>query len=379
MKSSDLVKNVPVLRFREFSGEWEGKRLGEMTKSIKSGKTKPCKKGTYPVYGSTGIIGKSEKYTHDSVFILIARVGANAGKLNYVNGKLSVTDNTLILDSNEKIDKKFSLYLLIHSNLNRLIFGSGQPLITGKVLKKLKISLPNLPEQQKIANFLTSIDTKLQQLRERESLLKSYKTGCLQQIFSQEIRFKKDNGEAFEEWKERKLEHVLLLYKKRTIKNNEYEVFTSSRKGLILQKEYFGKNRITERNNQGFNIVPTNFITYRSRSDNRFFKFNLNNTGIIGCISTYYPVFNTKECVNRFVVDYLNFNRSIFGKISEGTSQTVLSFNLVKSVKLKLPSLLEQQKIANFLTSIDKRITTVSEQIAELEAYKRGLLQQMFV
>ncbi|WP_323665343.1 restriction endonuclease subunit S [Aliarcobacter butzleri] len=142
---------------------------------------------------------------------------------------------------------------------------------------------------------------------------------------------------------------------------------------------HFGENRLTERDNIGFNIVPSNFITYRSRSDNRTFTFNINTLGYIGIISTYYPVFECKDADNRFMVTLLNKNKHFIGKYSVGTSQTVLSFNELKNIKMLIPCIEEQNKIANFLSSIDTKIEQTQKQLESSKEFKKALLQQMFV
>lgn len=175
------------VRFRDEEGkafpEWEVKRLGEIVIDIKSGKTKPELQGEIPVYGSTGELGKCDNFSHDGAYILIARVGANAGTLNLVMGKFSVTDNTLILEVKPNFDIKYIYFLLLKTNLNKLIFGSGQPLITGGQLKTLKLPFPSLPEQQKIATFLTALDTKINHVTAQITRSQMYKKGLLQQMF----------------------------------------------------------------------------------------------------------------------------------------------------------------------------------------------------
>jgi len=166
-------------------GDWVERRLEDLCFGISSGKTKVSEDGKFNIYGSTGVIGSNETYTHDGKYILVARVGANAGLINYVEEQFSVTDNTLIVDSNkEVIITKFLLYFLERINLNRLVFGSGQPLITGGQLKALKINLPSLPEQTKIANFLSAIDTKIAQNTQSLEKMKTFKRGLLQGMFA---------------------------------------------------------------------------------------------------------------------------------------------------------------------------------------------------
>ncbi len=171
------------LRFGRFSDEWETKKLCEVAENIQSGKDKPDSIGNVPVYGSMGVIGYGSKISYEQENILIARVGANAGSLNLINGKYAVTDNTLVLSLKKSTNLKFIYYLLESSNLNKLVFGSGQPLITGGQLKSLYISIPDMKEQTRITNFLSSIDEKIE--AERKILLQyeSQKKYLLQNMF----------------------------------------------------------------------------------------------------------------------------------------------------------------------------------------------------
>jgi len=175
------------IRFRRDDGgvfeDWVEKRLGEACKKIASGKSKKVENGEYNLYGSTGIIGQTNEYSHSGIFILVARVGANAGLTNIVKGMIGVSDNTLVIEPNDDMEVTFILRLLHHYNLNKLIFGSGQPLITGGQLKKLKLKFPPLPEQTKIANFLSSLDKQIEQVSKQLAETKTFKKGLLQQMF----------------------------------------------------------------------------------------------------------------------------------------------------------------------------------------------------
>ena len=136
-------KNIPQLRFPEFEGEWEEKKIDDVIYNIKSGKTNANEFGEYKVYGSTEIIGYNDSYNYEGEYLLIARVGANAGTVNKSNGKFSITDNTLIIDSDKNtINTDFLYYTLIGINLTRFIFGSGQPLVTSKLIKNIHLNLP---------------------------------------------------------------------------------------------------------------------------------------------------------------------------------------------------------------------------------------------
>ena len=133
--------------------------LGEMG-IIKSGRNKSRQEnGIYPVYGSTGLIGRTNEYSVDGDCILIARVGANAGLVNFVTGKFDVSDNTLVFSLNSRSMLKFIFYLLVNMNLNRFVKGGGQPLLTASQLAKIKIPIPPLSEQRRIVSILDHFDT----------------------------------------------------------------------------------------------------------------------------------------------------------------------------------------------------------------------------
>ncbi len=178
--------------------------------SIKSGKSNNKEEsGEYPFYGSTGIIGYKSDYDYTGKAILIARVGANAGSLYQVDGKYSVSDNTLILAASDATNLDYVRELLVKFNLNRLVFGTGQPLVTGGLIKKVFISIPEVKEQTKIAYFLSAVDDKISQLTQEHELLSEYKKGIMQQIFSQKLRFKADDGSDFGDWEEGKLGDIV--------------------------------------------------------------------------------------------------------------------------------------------------------------------------
>lgn len=180
-------KTVPEWRFPEFrdSGKWEKKSLGDLCITIMSGKSKKASTHTkVPLIGSTGIIGCCDTVDYDGELILIARVGANAGQVNFYNGKCGVSDNTLILIVNNTLaDNLFVRKWLDYFNINKLIFGSGQPLITGGQLKELNIFMPKRSEQEKIADCLSGMDKLIAAQSGKIEALKNHKKGLMQGLF----------------------------------------------------------------------------------------------------------------------------------------------------------------------------------------------------
>ena len=176
-------------RLPGFGGAWEVKKLGDIASGVASGKSKSKSGvGTYPIYGSTGIIGSYNFYDYEGKKILIARVGANAGMINLVEGKYCVSDNTLIIQFNQNMDILFFYYQLSNYKLNTLVFGSGQPLITGSQLKDLTIFLPHLSEQQAIAKILSDMDTEIESLEQKRNKYKAIKQGMMQELLTGKTR-----------------------------------------------------------------------------------------------------------------------------------------------------------------------------------------------
>lgn len=245
--------------------------------------------------------------------------------------------------------------------------------------KTIKLNYPCLEEQEKIAGFLSKVDELINECEGEVKDLEEQKKGLMQKIFSQQIRFKDSNNNPYPDWEEKVMNDILNEYCKKNSISNQYPVLTSSKQGLMLQTEYYsGENRITEKDNIGFNIIPPNYITYRSRSDDGLFTFNINNLGVTGIVSTYYPVFSTNYN-NLFVMTYLNINKNNLFKYAVGSSQKVLSLNELKKVKIKLPCLEEQEKIAKVLSKIDELIEEKKALLSDWQQFKKGLLQQMFV
>lgn len=168
--------------------DWEVKPLGDLSIQIKSGKNIKDKFGIYPLYGSTGQIGKCKIPSYNQEAILVARVGANAGRVNFVDGKYGVSDNTIIINTNSDNSIQFVKSWLVQKDLNTLVFGSGQPLITGTQLKNLLTLAPSKNEQIAIATTLSDMDNEIQVLQQRLEKTKDIKQGMMQQLLTGKVR-----------------------------------------------------------------------------------------------------------------------------------------------------------------------------------------------
>jgi len=169
---------------------WVVRKLGEIAKTIASGKSNTKSNiGNYPIYGSTGIIGWNKSFDYEGHSILVARVGANAGTINIADGKYNVSDNTLMISFSGNVDIFFLFYKLNDCQLHTLVFGSGQPLITGSQLKSLEMAIPsNIPEQTRIATILSDMDAEISALETKLAKYKQVKQGMMQELLTGRIR-----------------------------------------------------------------------------------------------------------------------------------------------------------------------------------------------
>ena len=185
-------KKLPELRFKEFEkdGEWEEKKLGEITTDIYQPQTIPQSQFSadgYPVYGANGIIGYYEFYNHDTDQILVTCRGSSCGTINYSVGKCWITGNAMVINLDRVLchyDKRFVYYMLLGMDLSKLVTGSGQPQIVRSPLLNLEVSVTNnINEQRRIVDCLGSIDKMINQYTNKVAFLELYKKGLMQQMF----------------------------------------------------------------------------------------------------------------------------------------------------------------------------------------------------
>ncbi|WP_394127445.1 restriction endonuclease subunit S [Vibrio hepatarius] len=394
------MNNAPKLKFKSFTTPWFRTQLGDIT-SFKSGNT-PSKnnsnfwRGEYPWISASSMYGhsfgssehtltkeglKAAKVAEKGTLLLLVRGSMlfNKVPVGIASRKVAFNQDVKAINTHEVTSSRFLLlwFLAQENRLLNMVTGTG--IGAGKLdtdeLKGLSFVYPkDRKEQQRIVDFLTTIDIKTSQLTEKHRLLKEYKKGVMQQVFSQQIRFK-DDGKAYPDWKTEALGKYLEPYKELVPANTDLPILTSSRTGLYLQER-------SVINEGEYGVLPLGYFTYRHMSDDLIFKFNVNRDYERGAVSKEYPVFKTVEMDTYFLETKLNegheFKRFAIQQ-KQGGTRTRLYFKNLKELKLSLPCLAEQQKIAQFLQSIDSKIDLVAEQIEQTKQFKKGLLQQMFV
>lgn len=255
-------------------------------------------------------------------------------------------------------------------------------------LKNITLTIPHYKEQQKIADFLTSVDTKISQLTEKHRLLQEYKKGVMQQIFSQQIRFKDENGEAFPEWEEKYFHQAFERRTKKNKENNLNVLTISAQQGLVSQLDYFNKS-VSAKDLTGYYLLERGDFAYNKSYSKGYPMGAIKPLKLYdkGVVSTLYICFKAKENSHpEFFEQFFNggmLNHEIAKIAQEGARNHGLLNVSVKEffedIKLNFPSLAEQQKIAQYLQAIDQKIAAVAEQVEQSKQFKKGLLQQMFV
>ena len=192
------------------------------------------------------------------------------------------------------------------------------------------------------------------------------------------LAFRNTDGSHFPCWRQTSLGCIIEPYSEKVYGEHDYEVLTSAREGLQRQEDHFGSKQ--RHDTDGYNIIPFGYCTYRNRSDDGKFAFNINTISEKAIVSKFYPVFRFTNANSTFMAEFLNSSPRVKKKLpvlAVGTSQVVLSFEALKAAKFDLPCKDEQDKIAAFLECLNARIENQRTLVVALKKYKRGLLSQL--
>lgn len=407
------VNLTPELRFPEFQDNWNEKRIGNLGEFIGGGTPDSHKKeyweGEIPWISSSDInedsihlINKTRFITEDAIkqsatkkvpqgsVLMVSRVGI--GKFAVADSELCTSQDftNLVSTQNEYF---LAYYFKARSKrFVRLSQGTSIKGFTIQDIKSAKFSIPRPEEQQKIASFLTAIDERIQLLQKKKAKLEKYKKGVMQQLFSQQIRFKDEYGNDFPDWEEKKLGEIGATFNGLTGKTKvdfgegkpyvQYmQIFSNSK----INVEEFGFVKIEENENQSKVQYGDIFFTTSSETPNEIgtasvmleevedvylnsfcFGFRPNS------LTELVPQFS------RYLFRSELFRREII-KLAQGSTRFNMSKVELMKLRVLLPEEDEQIKIADFLTSLDDSIESIGVEIDGSIKYKKGLLQKMFV
>ena len=389
--------NTPTLRFPQFHDEWVEKKLGEVGKFLGGGTPSSQNleywNGDIPWVSSSDLSDENineikitrfitsqavqESATRlipkDSVLI-VSRVGVGKVVINRTDICTSQDFTNLIVENENNV---FFAHLIKFKTNKLLEFNQGTS-IKGFVksdLENLLLCIPTLPEQTKIADFLTAVDERISTLKTKKSLLEKYKKGIMARIFSQKLRFRDDtsaslttgDGKDYPDWVEKRLGECLdyIQPTKYLVSNTEYNdrflipVLTAGKTfilGYTDETEGIFENNLPVIIFDDF-TTATQFVDFPFKAKSSAMKILVAKEGV--SIRIMYEI-----------IKYLKY------EIGGHERHWISKFT---QLDISLPSLPEQTKIANFLTSLDDQISLINEQISQSQTYKKGLLQKMFV
>ncbi|MDM1021760.1 restriction endonuclease subunit S [Acinetobacter sp. VNK23] len=392
--------SVPKLRFKEFDGEWAGSKLGRLIGISSASRVfkEQWQESGVPFYRTSDVISIFKNKENEKAYIsleLFEELAKKSGKIQ--KGDLLVTGGGTIgipylipnneplyfkdadllwLKSSGVIDGSFLYNFFISPKFREYLKSISH---TGTIshftieqAKETPFKFPSKPEQTKIASFLCAVDEKISQLTQKHELLSQYKQGMMQKLFSQQIRFKADDGSEFGEWEEKTLGEVVNFSNGKRIplsegdrqqRQGEYRYYGAS--GVIdYIDEYIFDGQYILIGEDGANILtrssPLAFVV-----EGQFW------------VNNHAHIFQSKHGNNVFLATYLESLN--YEKFNSGTAQPKLNMDNLKKVPVINPCIEEQTKIANFLSAIDQKIEVVAQQIEHAKTWKKGLLQQMFV
>lgn len=397
--------NVPELRFPEFEGEWKAAKAGDgFSNSRAKGEA------NLPIYSVTmdrGLVRRDslDRHMHGDAADE-TNLRAQAGDIVYnmmrmwqgaagiAEQECMVSPAYVVLSPKAQTSSEFFNYRIENARMLYLLWAYSHGLTSDRLrlyfndFARIPIRQPSLPEQKKIAAFLGVVDAKIAALRARRDGLERYKRGLMQALFSQTLRFTKPDGTAFPDWEEKRLGEVFERVTRKNVEDNQNVLTISAQQGLVNQRDYFNKS-VSAQDVSGYFLLHQGDFAYNKSYSKGYpmgaiKRLNLYDKGVV---STLYICFRAKtEKTARYYEQFFEFgglNREIHKIAQEGArNHGLLNMSVVEFFKdmiVPYPHPDEQQKIADALSAMDAKIAAVKGQVAQMEAFKKGLLQQMFV
>ena len=431
--SVERSRSMPKLRFPEFKDEWDKQKLknlahfqagyafksGDMSSELEDYQIVKMSN----VYKNELLLDRNPSFVNsinekskkvllkqnDVVLTFTGTVGKRdyGYSVNIPESNKFLLNQRLVLLRGKKENSLFISYLLktdkfYYSFFNESKGGTGnQANVSSDDVKNIKLYSPAVAEQQKIASFLSAVDEKINQLKRKKELLQAYKKGMMQQLFSQQLRFKDQNGNDFPEWEEKKLGDVFEFFstnsfsrdkmneEKGEVKNIHYGDIHTKYKALVdvecdevpyvNQDVDLSKIKIENYCKDGDLILADASEDYNDIGKSIEVK-NIGDLKVLAGLHTILarPKIQFSEgFLGQYVQSWFHRKQVMFE--AQGTKVLGISVGRLKRIKIQIPSKEEQTKIAMFLLAFDAKIDTVSTAITKTQDFKKGLLQQMFV
>ena len=397
-----VEKNVPEVRFTEFDGKWIEQPLSDFIFSLDAGvsvnssnnKVSNHEKGILKTSALSGGIFRleenkivpdkkeiqrlKESVKADTIIVSRMNTPALVGENAYVEKdapNIFLPDRLWAAKPKANSEMRFLAYITGNGRTRRKISDlgtgtSGSMKNIGKAeFLQLKVKTPSLPEQQKIASFLNAVDEKIAQLQEKKTLLEAYKKGCMQKLFSQTLRFKDDNGNDYPDWEQAPLEKVATIKKGNQLNRED---MIHGGKFPVINGGITASGYTNTTNMKGERITISeggNSCGYVSWQSKDFWLGG-------HCYSLH---LKDNSANPKYMLQFLLCNQAKIMRLRVGSGLPNIQKHDLEKLSIAIPLVGEQQKIANFLSAIDDKITHATAQLEQTKTFKKGLLQKMFV
>lgn len=385
---------IPKLRFPEFTDEWHTKSFDHLFifstgKNIKQDEASPSFETPCVRYGElyhlyNEIIDKVVNYTNiprsELTFskgdeILLPSAGEDpmdigaASALTIKDVAIGRTINVLRPKDDSSYNQIFVAYYintLLKKRISKLAKGNSISNVYNSDLKKLTINLPTQVEQQKIADCLTTVDKKIEAIDKKIELLKQYKKSIVQKIFSQQIRFKDENENGYPDWNKKSLGEILDYEQptKYIVRSTDYD--ESFKTPVLTAGKSFILGYTDETDNVYDNVPVIIFDDFTTASQFVDFPFKVKSSAM--------KILRTRPGINIKIAYELL--RQIEYSAEDHKRHWIGEF---QQFSVSVPCEGEQRKIADFLSSIDAKITAEETKLSSAKRLKKALLQKMFI
>ncbi|HDH6631438.1 TPA: restriction endonuclease subunit S [Staphylococcus aureus] len=409
--SNTQKKNVPELRFPGFEDEWEEKKLGDVATFAKGklGAKKDVSQNGVPIilygelytkYGAivSKIFSKTDIPENKLKIakkndVLIPSSGETAidiatASCIYLNKGVAVGGDINILTPQKQDDRFISLSIngINKNELSKYAQGKTVVHLYNNDIKNLKIVFPSeFEEQVRIGDFFSKLDRQIELEEQKLELLQQQKKGYMQKIFSQELRFKDENGEEYPEWEEKQLGEVAEIIgggppstKNKLYWNGEINWFSPIEIGNKTYV-YSSQKKITEEGlrKSSAKILPVGTILFTSRA-------GIGKTAILAKESTtnqgFQSIVPRKGVLDSYYVYTIsNILKILAEKVSAGSTFSEISKKQMEQLNLNIPMIKEQKNISKFFSKFDNLIEIQERKLKLLKQQKQGLLQKMFI
>ncbi|HCY2955388.1 TPA: restriction endonuclease subunit S [Staphylococcus aureus] len=371
--SNTQKKNVPELRFPEFEGEWEEKQLGNIIK-VNSGKDyKHLDKGDIPVYGTGGYMTSVSEPLSEIDAVGIGRKGT-INKPYLLEAPFWTVDTLFYCTPKKETEILFILSLFRKINWKVYDESTGVPSLSKQTINKINRFVPTNKEQQKIGKFFSKLDRQIELEEQKLELLQQQKKGYMQKIFSQELRFKDENGNDYPDWTNERLGEVTTVTMGQSPKSVNYT--DNSNDTVLIQGNADIENGLINPR------IYTREVTKLIQKDEIILTVRapvgkLAMAQINACIGRGVCSIKGDKFLYYFLEWFATQNKWI--RFSQGSTFESISGNDIRNIHIKIPVEDERTKIIKLLNSLDVLNSKTDLKIQNLKQRKQSLLQKIFV